>query len=175
MVSRQGNITADALSHDNDRTDDKLTSILHCFAPHQMPNLFRIVPLPNEIVLWLILLLSKLPIKEQYREAHMITKLGRGEGGMNIVNQLDSWMYTSTNSCLTNESSSWELLPWLCVKNNFWEIMAPWLKAQSEVPSCMWFQPSVRMDRPTHQKPKIWSLGGFYFNYSDHLKTKTQK
>jgi hypothetical protein len=63
------NIVVDALSCDNDRTDSKLTSILYCFAPHQMPNLFRIVPLPNKIVSWLILLLSKLPIKEQYREA----------------------------------------------------------------------------------------------------------
>jgi hypothetical protein len=84
------NIVADALSHDDDRTDDKLTSILYCFAPHQMPNHFRIVPLPNKIVLWLILLLSKLPVKEQYREAHTRTKLGCGKGGTNIVNQLDS-------------------------------------------------------------------------------------
>jgi hypothetical protein len=27
-----------------------------------------------------------------------------------------------------------------CAKDNFWKIMAFWLKAQSEVPSCMWFR-----------------------------------
>ncbi len=133
------NIIADALSCNKDRTDNKLTSILYCFAPHQMPNLFRIVPLPNKIVLWLILLLSKLPIKEQYREAHTRTKLGRGDGETNIVNRLDSLMSTLTTSCITNKLSSWEHFPWLCAKDNFWEIMAPWLKAQSEVPSHMWF------------------------------------
>jgi hypothetical protein len=100
------NIVADALSCDNDRTDNKLTSILFCFAPHQMPNHFRIVPLPNTIVLWLILLLSKLLAKEQYREAHMRTKLRCGEGGTNIVNQLDSPMSTLTTSCITNKLSS---------------------------------------------------------------------
>ncbi len=78
-----------SLSHDKDRTDDKLTSILYHFAPHQMPNLFRIVPLPTEIVSWLISLLLKLPVKEQYREAHTRTKLGHGEVGTNIVNQLE--------------------------------------------------------------------------------------
>jgi hypothetical protein len=87
------NIITDALSCNNNRTDDKLTSILNCFAPHQKPNLFRIVPLPNKIVLWLILLLSKLLVKEQYRKAHTRTKLKQGKGGTNNVNQL-------THGCL---------------------------------------------------------------------------
>jgi hypothetical protein len=87
--SGKENIIADALSRDEDRTDNELTSILYCFVPHQMPNLFRIVPLPKEIVSWLISLLSKLPVKEQYREAHTRTKLRCGEGRTNIVNQLD--------------------------------------------------------------------------------------
>ncbi len=59
------NIVAEALSCNDDRTDNKLTSILYCFAPNQMPNLFRTVPLPNKIILWLILLLLKLPVRER--------------------------------------------------------------------------------------------------------------
>jgi hypothetical protein len=78
------NIVADALSHGNDRTNGKLTSILYSFASHEMPNLFRIVPLHNKIISWLILLLTKLPVKEQYREAHTVTKHGRGKGGMKL-------------------------------------------------------------------------------------------
>jgi hypothetical protein len=140
-----------------------------------MPNLFRIVPLPNEIVSWLISLLPKLPVKEQYREAHKRTKLGRGEGGTNIVNQLNSRMSKSTTPRITNKYSSWEHFPWLCAKDNFWEIMAPWLTAQSEVPTRMWFRPSGRMDGPTQPKTKICSLGGFYTDCSKHLRTKTQK
>ncbi len=41
---------ADALSCDNERMDNELTSILFCFAPHQMPSNFEITPLPNKIV-----------------------------------------------------------------------------------------------------------------------------
>jgi hypothetical protein len=99
------NIIADALSHDNNRTDNKLISILYRFAPYQMPNHFSFVPVPNDIVLGLILLLLKMPAMEQYREAHMRTKLGRGKGGTNIVNQLNSRMSTLTTSCTTNELS----------------------------------------------------------------------
>ena len=36
------------------RTDDELTSILYCFAPHQMPSRFEIAPLPRKIASWLI-------------------------------------------------------------------------------------------------------------------------
>ena len=83
------NIVADALSRDDDRSNEELTSILYRFAPHQMPSHFEIVPLPNEIASWLTSLLSKLPVREQYREAHMRTKLGRGGDGSNIADQLD--------------------------------------------------------------------------------------
>ena len=41
------NDVSDALSRDDDRTDDKLTSILRSFIPLQVPNHFEIVPLPN--------------------------------------------------------------------------------------------------------------------------------
>jgi hypothetical protein len=44
------NIVADALSRDDNKTGNELTSILYSFAPHQMPNLFRIVPLHNKTI-----------------------------------------------------------------------------------------------------------------------------
>jgi hypothetical protein len=43
------NIVADALSCDDNRTDNKLTSILYPFAPHQIPNLFRIYHCPTKL------------------------------------------------------------------------------------------------------------------------------
>ena len=113
------NIVADALSRDDNRSDDELTSILHRFAPQQMPNDFEIIPVSSEIVSWLTLLLSKLPVKEQYREAHTRTKLGRGDDGSGNATQLCSKTLTSMDSTNTSESSSWEPLPWLCVKEDF--------------------------------------------------------
>ena len=79
------NTVSDALTRDDDRTDDELTKILYLYAPEQMPERFKIVPLPNEIVLWLTSLLQRLPVKEQLREKHSRTKLGRGADGQNIV------------------------------------------------------------------------------------------
>ena len=74
------NDVSDALSRDDDRTDDELTSILRSSVPLQVPNHFEIVPLPKEISSWLISLLQRLPVKEQLLEKHKRTKLGRGTG-----------------------------------------------------------------------------------------------
>jgi hypothetical protein len=169
------NIVADALSRDDDRSDEELTSILFRFAPHQMPNHFRIVPLPSEIVSWLTSLLSRLPVKEQYREVHTRTKLGRGDDGSNIAHQLDSTTPTLMDSTDTTKSSSWEPLPWLSVKEGSPETMAHWLKAQSEVPFRMWYRPSGRVDGPIQPKTKIWSLDGFYTDCIEPSKTKIQR
>ena len=110
------NDVSDALSRDDDRSDDDLTNVLRSCVPAQMPSHFKIVPLPKEIVSWLISLLLRLPVKEQLLEKHTRTKLGRGEGGKNGGNQLAS---STTSSLITSpstkESSSLELSPWLCV------------------------------------------------------------
>jgi hypothetical protein len=170
------NIVADALSRDDDRSDAELTSILYRFAPQQMPSCFEIVPLPSEIASWLISLLSRLPVNEQYRETHTRTKLGRGEDGQNIANPSDSaTTLTSTASTNTRESNSWEPLPWLCAKGVSQETMDHWLREQSEVPYHMWFRPSGRTDGQIPRKTRIWSLDGFYTDYSEPSRTKTRK
>ena len=72
------NEVANALSRDDDRSDEELTKILRTFVPEQVPKHFTIVPLPNEIVSWLTSLLQMLPEKAQLQEKHTRTKLGRG-------------------------------------------------------------------------------------------------
>ena len=75
------NEVADALSRDDDRTDQELTFLLHKFCPSQMPKHFKIVPLPAEISSFLISVLQKLPVKKQLQERHTVTKIGRGPDG----------------------------------------------------------------------------------------------
>ena len=58
------NWVSDALSRDDDRTDEELTNILCTFCPVQLPDHFKIVPLANKIVSCLTSLLQKLPVKE---------------------------------------------------------------------------------------------------------------
>jgi hypothetical protein len=55
------NQVANALYRDNDQTDKELTKILCSHCPSQVPPHFEIVPLPSKIILWLTLLLQRLP------------------------------------------------------------------------------------------------------------------
>jgi hypothetical protein len=86
----QENNVADTFSRDFDRSDDNLPQILHNACPSQLPHHFQIVLLPSKISSWPTLLLQKLPVKEQLREAHMTTKLGRGDNSPCISTPSDS-------------------------------------------------------------------------------------
>jgi hypothetical protein len=68
------NQVADALSRDDDRTDEELTRILRTYCPEQVPEHFEIVPLPNEIASWVTSLLLRLPRKMQLQEQHTRAK-----------------------------------------------------------------------------------------------------
>ena len=82
------NDVSDALPRDDDKSDNELINIFHSFTPSQIPDHFEIVPLPREISSWLISLLQRLTVKDQLRERHTQTKLGRGQGGKTIADQL---------------------------------------------------------------------------------------
>ena len=169
------NDVSDALSRDDDRSDEELTHILRTFVPSQMPEHFEIVPLPNEIDSWLISTLQKLPVREQLRERHTRTKLGRGGDGSLGATQLDSKTSSSMTSPDTNVSSSLEPLPWLCAEEDFQDrLMLPWLKAQSEVPFHMWHRPSGRTTDPTQRGTRMASLEDFYNANGGLSETQTQ-
>ena len=80
------NDISDALSRDNNRSDDELINIFCSFTPSQIPDHFEIVSLPSKISSWLISLLQRQPVKEQLLERHTRTKIGRGQGGKTTVN-----------------------------------------------------------------------------------------
>ncbi len=114
------NQVANALSRDKDHTDKELTKILCSHCPSQVPEHFRIVPLPNKIALWLTLLLLWLPVKPGLADEHMKTMLGRGTATPTILTASDSEeIFSLTTSPDNRELNSWGLLPWLCVKGNF--------------------------------------------------------
>jgi hypothetical protein len=107
------NNVADALSHDNNRSGDKLTLIIKSFCPSQVPSCFKNLQLPKEIISFLTVLLRKLPMKEQLREEHMRSKLVRGEDGRNMPIPLALKMtFTSRTSHKKNTTSS--LAPLRC-------------------------------------------------------------
>ena len=170
------NVVADALSRDDDRTDEELTNILHTFCAQQTPKHFKILPLPKEISSWLISLLQRLSVKEQLQERHTRTKLGRGSDGASIANPLALSTSTSTASAGGSESGSWEPSPWLCVKGDSQvTLMKPWLKAQSEVPFHMWHRPSARTTVQIQQKTKTANLADFYRGCTGASETTTRR
>ncbi len=140
------------LMHSHRRIDAELTQILFTHVPSQIPSTFKIVPLPNKIVCWVTLLLQKLPVQKQYREVHMQTTLGCGDGGKNIASpQGLEKIYSSRNSQKKIEATSSVLLPWLCMKGHFCNhVMLPWLQAQSAAPSTTTQQPSGVTGTQTH-------------------------
>ena len=171
------NDVSDALSRDDDRSDEELTSLLYSHVPSQMPSHFKIVPLPNEILSWLTALLQSLTVKKQLRERHKRTKIGRSPDGSSTQNQsVSAQTSSSMDSLAHNASSSWELLPWLCERGDFRDrLMRSWLKAQSEVPSHMWHRPSGRMIDPTKPVTTTENLDDFYRGYTALLKRKIQR
>ena len=103
------NNIANALSWDNDRTDNELTQILCSHFSSQLPQHFEIVPLPNEIISWLTLLLLWLPAKQQLVETRLTTKLGRGTATQSTANPSDSETTFSSKTCPkpTESKSFW--------------------------------------------------------------------
>ena len=84
------NQVANALSRDMGRTDEELTQILFTHVPSQVPNSFKIIPLPNEIASWMTLLLQQLPENLRFEEVHKTTTLGHGKDGCPTATPQDS-------------------------------------------------------------------------------------
>ncbi len=170
----EANVVANALSRDNDRSDDKLTHIFCTHRPSQSPPHFKIQPLPNKT--WLTALLLKLPVNAQYNKKHTRTKLGCGTGGQPTAVGLDSPTHSSPTSSAPQKSRSLVHLPWLCAKRNFQDhLMTYWLMAQSQVPSHMYVRPSGSTAEPTLPSMTIENLNSFYNGNSDLSKRPTQQ
>ncbi len=76
----------------------------------------------------------------------------------------------------TSESNLLELLPWLCVRDSFWDqLMINWLRAQSQVLFNMYAQPSDKMASQILLSTKTWDLASFYNGFIGPSVTKTQQ
>jgi hypothetical protein len=119
------NNVADALSQDNDLSDKELTKIFRTHCPSQIPQHFKIVPVPSKIVSWLTSLLPAavllcLPVKQQMAEKHLRMKLWRGADTPNGANnQVLATTCSSTDFPNNTKLKSWALLLWLFIKGDF--------------------------------------------------------
>jgi hypothetical protein len=100
------NQVANALSRDDDRMDKELTKILCSHCPSQVPEHFRIVPIPNKITSWLTLLLLWLPMKPRLAEEHTKMTLRHGTATSTIATALDSEEIISSMTSPDNRESN---------------------------------------------------------------------
>jgi hypothetical protein len=158
----------------NNRSDKDLTNIFDNVCKLQIPNHFKILPLPKEITSWLTALLLKLPVNPQYNEEHMQSKLGRGNDGGNITSSLETT--TSSSNCLhnINKLNSLERLPWLYMGNFQESIMTNWLRKQSLIPFSMYTQPSEKMASQILHSMTMPSLDLFYNESIEPSEMQTQ-
>jgi hypothetical protein len=126
-----------------------------------MPANFCISQLPSKINSWLTSLLRQLPVSKQLREQHTMTGLKLGSGGGNIASPSDATTLISTCSVRLSKILCWELLPWLSGKAGSREIVLNhWLKAQSKVPTHMWYRPfwELVQQNPTKDTDNMLSI-----------------
>ena len=170
------NDVSDALSRDDDRSDEELTHLLYSHCPEQMPQHFEIAPLPQEILSWVTSLLQRLCVKEQLREKRSRTEIGRSDGGSPMPNpSVSPTTFGSTTSTepTASKSSAHSQLPF--DKAAFLDrLMTPWLNRLSEVPYHTLHRPLGLTTSQTQQETMMESLEYFYQGYTEALETKIQ-
>lgn len=173
----EDNDVSDSLSRDLHISPPDLLHLLHSFFPSQVPNNFRIVDLPSEIVSWASSLLASLPVKKARLVKHKTTKLGAGTDGSNS-SKTSNTMMTPTSLDSTNLGAgpfSSVPLPKPCERPaTLASLSAPWLKAQSEPPSITWHRPSGLVTGLTHGLTTAETLTGFYDSSTKGTKTLTK-
>ncbi len=172
FVGKRNNV-ADTLSREWQRTNKNLTSILHSFLPNQMPDYFKVLPIPSKISCWLISLLQQLPVSERLQEEHTTAKLEHGNVGQHTASPLDVQTFSCMDSHKMSEFPCSVHLQWLSAKDNSCRIaMRCWLKEQSGVPSHMWCRPSGQREDRTPQKTTTENLASIYQDSIKLTRTK---
>jgi hypothetical protein len=165
--ARKLNNVTDTLLRDWHCNEEELTYIICSHFPEQMLENFHMSPLPSKIDSLLTSVLRQLPVSKQLREQHTTMGLELGSGGGNIDSLSDATTFISTGSVRSREISCWELLPWLSGKAGSRKIaLNHWLKAQSEVPSHMWYRPFRNWPNRTPLRTQTTCLASFYHNNS---------
>ncbi len=76
----------------------------------------------------------------------------------------------------TQNQSHGRFLLWLFIKGDFQdEMILPWLRAQLQIPSTLWLQPSKKTDKKTPKRTSRIALANFYGGNWGRTKRTIQK
>ena len=138
------NKVADALSRRFDLTDNELEIFIHSTLHYQVPNTFKLVPLPQSISSWAIWLLQKIRGTKASQKAQETRKPECGNDGSNIADSLKT-KTTSTykESLQPFAHQCLEHSPQPCDADNFLSLTKKnWEQAQSARPWPSWVRSS---------------------------------
>ena len=138
------NTVADSLSRDSyflPHTTHQ--SFLQTTVPHQLPQEFKIQPIPNRISSFLSSTLLQLPVQPQRSCPQKPSELALGQRGVISSYKLESLPFSLRDSAASRETSSSQHLPKPPGRPpSLEEIELNWWREQSMPPSHMWHRPS---------------------------------
>jgi hypothetical protein len=148
-IAGETNEVSDSLSRDTHLSVADHTALLYSSFPQQMPDGFKISPLPEEISLWVGSILQLLPAASQPCPQPTRSKLVSGIDGLPTSAQSTEprtpTSSPSTRAKPTNASSpsSSAASPKPFEQANFKpEVVKAWLQGRSKITSDRWFKPS---------------------------------
>ena len=141
----EDNVVADSLSRDcyflSPQAHERFLS--HT-VPSQLPQAFRILPVPDEISSFVSSILERLPVQQLRCKPQKPSDLARSEIGA-LSSIASTWKRPSTSTNFPNfsETSSWPPSPKPSEKHpSLQAIERIWWREQSMPPSHMWHRPS---------------------------------
>ena len=141
----EDNVVADSLSRDCFYLSPSAhETFLSLTTPSQLPQNFRIRPVPDEIDSFISSMLARLPVQQLRCKPQKPSDLARSEtGALSLIVSDSKNRSTSTDSPSSRRISSWQPSHKLCEKHpSLEDLERIWWKAQSVPPSHMWLRPS---------------------------------
>ena len=174
----EDNAVADSLSRDcHYLSNASHEKFLQLSIPQQLPQNFRIRPIPQKVSSFLTSILQQLPVQELRLKAQKASDLAHGNLGILSYIKSDlSRKSTLTDSRDSNATYSSPPLPKHVAKvPSLDELQNIWWKEQSVPPSRMWHRPSGQ----TTGKIPDWTLtarpASYYKNSSKGIETRTDQ
>jgi hypothetical protein len=163
------NKIADSLSRDTHLSPDTHEKLLLEYFPSQIPNGFRIKPLPAEINSWICSILQSLPEPAVINHRRTRSELVSGIDGSPIwPASVEKTILTCSNLIApsrpprSSQSLSGDLLKPFDLVNCSKEERKAWLVTQSEVTWTAWYRPSGLLGNQTPHSIQMESFRRFY-------------
>jgi hypothetical protein len=178
----EGNWVADLLSRDLASSDHEITTIINSRFPSQVPQSFKVSPLPVKISSFLSYCVQLQTLPRGSPAKHTAKPTPPGNGGSSSLSKRTS---STPAAKATPSSAPWTDLkpitppvplptPFGCaITANPQKDMLNWLRVHAVPPLTVWLRPSSQQTSPTPDSTLTEKLRSFYFDSSRDTRTAT--